>query len=43
LAEVLPIDTATRQALLELTDAQQRLVRLGEILAKQGLAARADH
>jgi len=42
LAEVLPIDTATRQALLELTDAQQRLVRLGEILAKQGLAARAD-
>lgn len=42
LAEVLPIDAATRQALLELTDAQQRLVRLAEILAKQGLAARAD-
>lgn len=42
LAEVLPIDSATRQALLELTDAQQRLARLGEILVQQGLAAHAD-
>ena len=42
LAEVLPIDTATRQGLLELTDAQQRLARLRQILADQGLAGRAE-
>lgn len=42
LAEVLPIDTATRQGLLELTDAQQRLARLRRILADQGLAGRAE-
>jgi len=42
LAEVLPIDAATRQGLLELTDAQERLVRLGRILADQGLTARAN-
>jgi hypothetical protein len=42
LAEVLPIDGATRQALLELTDAQQRLARLGEILVQQGLVEHAN-
>jgi len=42
LAEVLPIDSATRQDLLELTDAQQRLARLGEILVKQGFTAHAN-
>lgn len=42
LAEVLPIDAATRQELLEITDAQERLARLGRIMADQGLAARAN-
>ena len=42
LAEVLPIDTATRQDLLELTDAQQRLARIRDILAQQGLAGRGE-
>jgi uncharacterized protein len=37
LAEVLPLDAATRQRLLELTDAQQRLAHLKRILVQQGL------
>jgi hypothetical protein len=40
LAEVLPIDAATRQGLLELTDAQERLARLAQILVQQGLGTR---
>jgi len=39
LAEVLPMDTTARQQLLELTDAQERLARLKQILVRQGLAA----
>ena len=42
LAEVMPIDAAIRQELLEITDAQERLARLGRILADQGLTARAN-
>ena len=42
LTEVLPIDAAARQALLELTDAQQRLVQLRHILADQGLVGHAE-
>jgi Lon protease-like protein len=42
LAEMLPLDAATRQELLELTDAQERLARLGRILADQGFTARAN-
>jgi Lon protease-like protein len=42
LAEMLPIAAATRQDLLELTDAQERLARLRRILIEQGLAARDD-
>lgn len=42
LAEVLPVDAATRQGLLELTDAQQRLARLRRMLVDQGLAGRAE-
>jgi hypothetical protein len=38
LAEVLPMEAATRQQLLELTDAQERLARLKRILVRQGLA-----
>lgn len=40
LAEVLPIDAAVRQELLELMDARERLARLKGILVQQGLAAR---
>ncbi len=38
LAEVLPMEAAARQQLLELTDAQERLARLKQILARHGLA-----
>lgn len=38
LAEILPLDTAARQQLLELQDAGERLARLRRILIKQGLA-----
>lgn len=39
LAEILPLDARTRQELLELTDAGERLARLRKLLEKQGLAA----
>ncbi|MDH3438769.1 MAG: LON peptidase substrate-binding domain-containing protein [Betaproteobacteria bacterium] len=39
LAEMLPMDTADRQQLLELTDAQERLARLKRIMVQQGLAS----
>ena len=42
LAEILPIDAAIRQNLLELTDAQERLARLREILVQQRLAVQGD-
>lgn len=38
LAEVLPLDAADRQLLLELTDAPARLARLKQLLAQQGHA-----
>jgi len=38
LAEVLPMEATTRQQLLELTDAPQRLARLKRILVQHGLA-----
>jgi Lon protease-like protein len=38
LAEVLPLDAAERQQLLELTDAPERLARLKQLLMQQGLA-----
>jgi len=38
LAEVLPLDAADRQQLLELTDAPARLARLKQLLTQQGLA-----
>lgn len=38
LAEILPVDTAVRQQLLELQDASARLARLRGILVSQGLA-----
>lgn len=38
LAEILPVDTAVRQQLLELQDAGERLARLRSILVSQGLA-----
>lgn len=38
LAEILPVDTAVRQQLLELQDAGERLARLRGILVSQGLA-----
>lgn len=40
LAEVLSIDAAVRQELLEFMDARERLARLKGILVQQGLAAR---
>lgn len=40
LAEVLPLDAAVRQKLLELTDAQERLARLRQVLLQEGLAGR---
>jgi hypothetical protein len=39
LAEILPVDTAVRQQLLELQDAGERLARLRSILVSQGLAS----
>ena len=42
LAEILPVDAASRQALLELTNAQERLAVIKQILASHGLATRAD-
>jgi Lon protease-like protein len=39
LAEILPLDTRTKQELLELTDAGERLARLRKLLEKQGLTA----
>lgn len=39
LAEVLPMEAADRQQLLELTDAQERLARLRRMLVQRGLAA----
>jgi Lon protease-like protein len=39
LAEVLPIDTAVRQQLLELQDSDVRLAQLRHILVNQGLAS----
>ena len=38
LAEVLPLEAAERQQLLELTDAPERLARLKQLLMQQGLA-----
>lgn len=40
LAEVLPIETAEKQALLELEDAGARFVRLNRFLTAQGLVLR---
>lgn len=37
LAEILPIDTAVKQQLLEAQDAQERFARLRRILAEQGV------
>lgn len=37
LAEMLPMEAATRQQMLELTDAQERLARLKQILVQQKL------
>lgn len=42
LAEVLPVDAASRQELLELTNAQERLSAIKQILASHGLAPHAD-
>ena len=42
LAEVLPVDSATRQELLELTNAQERLAAIRRILAGHGLALRTE-
>ncbi|MEK6591901.1 MAG: LON peptidase substrate-binding domain-containing protein [Pseudomonadota bacterium] len=39
LAEILPIDAAVRQQLLELQDAGERLMQLRHILIRQGLAS----
>ncbi len=39
LAEVLPVDAAVRQTLLELTDARERLARLRQLLLQEDLPA----
>ena len=41
LAEVLPLDAAEKQALLELTDAGERLTRLRAALEREGLIAQS--
>lgn len=43
LAEVLPVDPAARQELLELTNAQERLAVIRRILTGHGLALRAQN
>ncbi len=42
LAEVLPVDTATRQGFLELTNAQERLAAIRQLLVDHGFAPPAD-
>ena len=42
LAEILPVDTAIRQEFLELTNAQERLAAIRQILASHGLIPGAD-
>jgi len=42
LAEILPVDSATRQELLELTDAQARLTVIRQILVSHGLTPQGD-
>jgi Lon protease-like protein len=42
LAEVLPFDGAVKQALLEIESASERLLRLRELLVKEGLVVRED-
>ena len=42
LAEVLPLDARVKQELLELQDATERLVRLREVLVKNGLVVKDE-
>ena len=41
LAEILPLDMQTKQALLEMTEAAERLSRIRALLAEEGLIARS--